>query len=80
MKTSTIPESIGRTIRLRHYPMTTSGANWYLVLTVVVVLLFSWPGLPIWLGLSFVVATMFLSRWKTGTKGRPYPGPGRGIP
>jgi hypothetical protein len=67
MKTSTIPESIGRTMHIRHYPLSTPGANWYMVLTVVVVLLFSWQGLLIWLGLSLVVATMFLlSRWRTG--------------
>jgi hypothetical protein len=67
MKTSTISESIGRTMRIRHYLMTTPGAKWYLVLTVVVVLLFSWQGLLIWLGLSLAVATIFLSsRWRTG--------------
>jgi hypothetical protein len=67
MKTSTIPKSIGRTMHIRHYPITTPGASCYLVLTAVVVLLFSWQGLLIWLGLGLVLATLFLSsRCRTG--------------
>lgn len=67
MRTGSIPASIGRAIHLQHYPMSTPGANWHIVLAMVVVLLFSWQGLLIWLGLSLVVATMFLlSRWRTG--------------
>jgi hypothetical protein len=67
MKTSTIPASIRRTMHIRHYSMSTPGANSYMVLTVVVVLLFSWQGFLIWLGLSLVVAATFLLlRWRTG--------------
>jgi hypothetical protein len=63
MKTSII----GRIMQIRHYPMSSPYANWYMVLTVVVVLLFSWQGLLIWLGLSLVVAATFLLlRWRTG--------------
>jgi hypothetical protein len=63
MKTS----GIGRIMHICHYPMSSPGANSYMVLTVVVVLLFSWQGLLIWLGLSLVVAATFLwLRWRTG--------------
>jgi hypothetical protein len=57
----------GRIMHVCHHPMSSPWANWYLVLAVVAILLFSWQGLLIWLGLGLVVATTFLLLgWRTG--------------